>query len=132
MSRVINKVIVHCSASDQPHHDNVESIRQWHVEEKGWKDIGYHFVITKDGKVHKCRPVESVGAHCIGENSKSIGICLTGDTEFSPDQYFSLAWLCRDLIDQYEGIEGVHPHNEFSDHKTCPNFDLRVFNLHKN
>lgn len=127
--RDISKIIVHCSDSDIKAHDNVETIRKWHVEENGWKDIGYHFLITNDGDVHKCRPVESVGAHTLGENSKSIGICLTGRNDFTHDQIFSLAWLSRDLLDNYEGIEGIYPHRDFSPDRTCPNFNLKVFNL---
>ena len=90
---------------------------------------GYHFLVTKDGKAHKCRPVASVGAHTLGENSDSIGICLTGDKEFSCDQIFSLAWLIRDLLDEYPEITEIRPHRDYTDVGNCPNFDLAIFNL---
>ena len=125
--REIKKVIVHCSASDNPKHDNVETIRKWHVDENGWKDIGYHFIITKNGDVHKCRDISEVGAHCKGENLDSIGVCLTGNDNFSPDQYFSLAWLLNGILNDITTIEVVKPHNHYNEDKTCPNFDLRIF-----
>ena len=99
--RLINLIVLHCSDSDHPHHDNVETIRKWHTErgftgpdgvEGTEDDIGYHFVITKDGTVHAGRPVEAVGAHVHGHNANSIGICLTGKTrsQFTPAQFRSL------------------------------------------
>jgi hypothetical protein len=127
--REIKKVILHCSASSLPEHDNVESIRKWHVEENGWKDIGYHFVITRNGDVHKCRDIKDVGAHCIGHNLDSVGICLTGETEFTPDQYFSLAWLLADVINDNPSIVEVKPHNYYNKEKDCPNFKLRIFDM---
>lgn len=127
MSRLIKKVIIHCSASDVEAHDNVETIRKWHVEENGWKDIGYHFLITKDGNVHKCRDIEDVGAHTVGHNLDSIGVCLTGNKDFSPDQFFSLAWLLNHLLEDNPSINEVKPHSFYNDKKTCPNFDLRIF-----
>jgi hypothetical protein len=105
----------------------VEAIRKWHVDERGWKDIGYHFLITKNGDVHKCRDISEVGAHAKGHNLDSVGICLTGKAIFSPDQYFSLAWLINHLLEDNPTIDQVKPHNYYSVDKTCPNFDLRIF-----
>lgn len=127
MSRKITKVIIHCTASDFKHHDNVDTIRKWHVDENGWKDIGYHFVITKDGNVHKTRDIQDVGAHAKGHNLDSIGVCLTGDKKFSPDQYFSLAWLLHDLMENNPEVVEIKPHNHYDNDKTCPNFELRIF-----
>lgn len=121
--RTIFEIIVHCSASDLPQHDNVETIRKWHLE-RDFNDIGYHNVITKDG-IEFGRPIEKSGAHCLGRNSHSIGICLTGEKYFSEKQF---KWL-KDLLRFYMTVfkidkENIHPHNKFNKHKTCPNFDL--------
>ena len=52
-------------------------IKRWHVEDNGWRDIGYHFVIELDGSIHKGRAVGTSGAHIVGENH-NIGICYVG------------------------------------------------------
>lgn len=125
--REIKKIIVHCSASDLKEHDSVEVIKQWHVKDNGWNDIGYHYVITKNGDVHQGRPLKEVGAHCSGHNLDSVGVCLTGENEFSPDQFFSLAWLINHLLESNPSINQVKPHSFYNDKKTCSNFKLRIF-----
>lgn len=122
--RQIKKVIVHCSDSEYLSHDNYESIYKWHVTERGWSDIGYHYLILKDGTIVHCRPVWKMGAHCYGKNSNSVGICLTGKYKFSDEQFVSL----QKLIDELRWLFGdisIHGHREFSSTKTCPNFDVK-------
>lgn len=120
----IKKIIIHCSASDAPEHDSIEVIREWH-KRNGWKDIGYHYVITKDGEVFKGRDEMVMGAHCIGHNKDSIGICLTGRTYFSVEQYKAARKLCDDIMLRYKfNRTEVYPHNFFTDLKTCPNFPI--------
>lgn len=124
--RPIDTIIVHCSDSDHAVHDNVQTIREWHVS-RGFSDIGYHFVITKDGFTHEGRPIEKVGAHCKGFNQNSIGVCLTGSSEFTIDQLVSLGVLIERLRNRYGTKVRVRPHKMFNHDKTCPNFDLRIF-----
>lgn len=124
--RTIDKIIIHCSASDNPKHDNIKTLYKWHVEENGWKDIGYHYVITKDGCVHQGRDIHEPGAHCKGMNESSIGICLTGDLQFSEAQFDSLRKVVHQLR-VHLGIAKtmVFGHRDFCDYKTCPNFDVK-------
>lgn len=138
----INKVILHCSASDVVHDDDVEVIRLLHTSPKthltywknkkvsgrGFSDIGYHFVITKDGVVHTGRSVAYQGAHCYGQNHDSIGICMTGNTKFSLKQFNSLFALLEHLYDEYGLEEGdVYGHYFFDKNgKTCPNFRVNL------
>jgi N-acetyl-anhydromuramyl-L-alanine amidase AmpD len=124
--RKLNKIIVHCSASDIAGHDNIDTIRKWHVDERGWKDVGYHFFIRKDGTIEKGRDVRIAGAHCKGHNHDSIGICLSGKSEFTLDQYISLGALLQVVQFEY-GDLGIYPHNHFNKGKTCPNFDSKLF-----
>ena len=128
--RNINIIVVHCSDSDYLRHDNVDTIRQWHVEERGWSDIGYHYLITKDGEVHVCRPIERMGAHVVGYNKSSIGICLTGKKKFSQEQFESLRELCLELSEQFglERFDILH-HRDLDSKKTCPNFNLTDIKL---
>ena len=76
--RKIDKIILHCSATPEGKDFTVEQIRMWHVKGRGWRDIGYHFVIYRDGSIHKGRPIEQSGAHTSGQNANSIGICYIG------------------------------------------------------
>lgn len=50
-----------------------------HMNNKGWSDIGYNFVIGEDGNVYEGRGWGKKGAHSIPFNSKSIGICIIGN-----------------------------------------------------
>jgi N-acetyl-anhydromuramyl-L-alanine amidase AmpD len=126
--RKINLLVVHCSASDIKAHDNIETLRNWHVKERGWTDIGYHYVITKDGSIHKGRKDEVIGAHVKGYNSNAIGICLTGDKVFSEAQFLSLEILLAGLVRKH-GLErkDVIAHHDLEKGKTCPNFDVHEF-----
>jgi N-acetylmuramoyl-L-alanine amidase len=75
--RPINKIIIHCSATPEGRDVKIDTIRQWHID-KGWADIGYHYVIELDGQIQAGRPVELLGAHCLGQNKFSIGVCYVG------------------------------------------------------
>ena len=126
--RRITKIILHCSDSDYAHHDNIYAIRHWHVNENGWSDIGYHFVITKNGIIRLGRPLHILGAHCKGHNSNSIGICLTGKEKFSEEQFESLKAVCEDLISRYNlSWDDVKGHNYFDKSRPCPNFNVKTF-----
>ena len=78
--RKIRKIIIHCSATQEGKDVSVETIRKWHLK-RGWRDIGYHFVIGLDGQVQEGRPIEQTGAHTKGHNFDSIGICYIGGVE---------------------------------------------------
>lgn len=76
--RKITELILHCTASREGVNQTVSSIRNCHIRDRKWSDIGYHFVIYLDGSIHKGRPLDKIGAHCSGHNSYSIGICYVG------------------------------------------------------
>lgn len=123
--RKIDLIVLHCSASDNSKHDNLKVIRDWHVFDRGFSDVGYHFIITKDGKVHTGRPIERAGAHCKGYNRNSIGICLTGLNKFSQAQFDACRELVNELILEFGlTVIDVLPHNQFNKNKTCPNFNI--------
>lgn len=112
----------------------VAQIRDWHVKGNGWADIGYHYIVDLEGRVHPGRPVEKSGAHCRGHNSKSIGVAYVGglasdgktpkDTRTSA-QRIALRQLVQRLCTQFPEIAGnIHGHNEYAT-KACPSFDVR-------
>jgi hypothetical protein len=78
MVRKISKIYVHHSAL--PMEKEVDEIRKLHIR-RGFKDIGYHFVINKEGKIQKGRSIEEEGAHVKSDNKESIGICVCGNLE---------------------------------------------------
>ena len=122
--RDIDTIIVHCSDTPNNRNVTVKEIRDWHVKGNGWDDIGYHFIIYRNGDIMTGRPVHIAGAHCYGRNSNSIGICLIGRDEFTIEQFKALRSLDRVL----QGVFGdlnKHGHRDFNKHKTCPNFDTK-------
>ncbi len=133
--RNINEIIIHCAATPEGKPFTVADIDHWH-RQRGWKGIGYHFVIYLDGSVYKGRPIEQVGAHCLGHNTNSIGVCYIGgctaggkrpkDTR-TQAQKASLVRLITELRRQYPKAT-VHGHCEFAN-KACPAFDVKTSGL---
>lgn len=124
--RQVDRVFLHCSASDRPEHDNIEVIRDWHVNGRGWSDIGYHFFIRKDGTIEDGRPLDRTPAAQAGNNTGTIAICLHGLAveRFTKAQYESLIGLCQELDQAYSGLVTFHGHCEVSS-KSCPVFPYR-------
>ena len=116
------KVILHCSATPNGRNDQAEDIHRWH-KEKGYDGIGYHHVITVDGKLQSGRPEYWTGAHAKGHNTGSIGICMIGTDEYNLDQWAILDKLLRKLSCKYDDLK-IIGHNEISD-KSCPGFDVQ-------
>lgn len=131
--RKINEIIIHCSATPEGRDYTVEDIRRWHVKGNGWIDIGYHWVIYRDGTIHPGRDEKHVGAHCKNHNSHSIGVCYVGgcdkdgmtpkDTR-TPAQKAALRNLVYSLLAKYPDAE-VYGHNEFAK-KACPSFNVKA------
>lgn len=129
VSRRIDKVIVHCTDTPEGREVTVDQVRSWHVKDHGFADIGYHYLIGLDGTVHEGRPLDKVGAHCLGQNTGSVGICYVGgrgkdgratDTR-TPSQRNAL----RSLVGYFKEKYGctVHGHYEFAA-KACPCFKI--------
>lgn len=129
--RKINKIIVHCSATPENRETTVEEIDKWH-KARGWKSIGYHYVIYLDGSIHKGRDESEIGAHCADQNTNSIGVCYVGGVDSSGKtpkdtrteaQKKSLLELLKKLKEKYPNAT-IHGHREFAA-KACPSFDAR-------
>ena len=127
--RTIKELIVHCSATPEGKDYSVDTIRQWHLQ-RGFSDIGYHYVIYRDGSIHMGRDESIIGAHCTGHNANSIGVCYIGgcasdgktpkDTR-TAQQKQSLVKLLKELKTKYPQAS-IHGHRDFSS-KACPSFD---------
>ncbi len=128
--RTITLLIIHCSATPQGVGLSFEDCRRDHIRHRGFSDIGYHFYVTRDGEIHRGRPPEKVGAHCLNHNRHSIGICYEGglDADSQPsdtrtlEQKASLLALLRELkrIFPHALIVGHHDLNPM---KPCPCFN---------
>lgn len=135
MNRPEYIVIHHSLTNDNIVLSDFEAIRRYHIETKGWKDIGYHWVLERvSGNWVWCagRKETDVGAHCKqqGMNYKSLGICVVGnfDKDIPPAEvYFLVAEKCRELMSRWPKIkvENIVPHSKYAP-KTCPgrNFDM--------
>lgn len=127
--RNIKELIVHCSATPEGKDYSVDTIRQWHLQ-RGFSDIGYHYVIYRDGSIHIGRDESIIGAHCTGHNTNSIGVCYIGgcasDGKTPKDtrtlqQKESLLSLLKTLKVKYPNAK-IYPHYKFAA-KACPSFN---------
>jgi len=127
--RQITEIIVHCSATREGQDIDAATIDEWH-KARGWSGIGYHYVIKLDGLIEYGRMLDTVGAHCKGHNSKSIGICYIGGVEEdgktpkdtrTEKQKDSLLLLLKTLKKSHPDAT-IHGHRDFAN-KACPSFD---------
>ena len=126
--RKINEIIVHCTATKEGQHFTVDDVRRWHLERK-FVDIGYHYLVLLDGTIQEGRPIETIGAHCVGHNAHSIRVCYVGgldkngkaDDTRTPEQKASLLHLLTELKQHYPAVT-IHGHRDFAP-KACPCFD---------
>ena len=127
--RKINEIIVHCAATPERKNFKAADIDRWHRERK-MKCIGYHYVVDLDGTVEPGRPESEIGAHCLGHNQYSIGVCYVGglaaDGKTPKDtrtvaQKEALLALLKKLRAKYPKAS-IHGHRDFAA-KACPSFD---------
>lgn len=141
--REITHIVIHCSATKEGQDVTIEEIAKWH-RARGFKRVGYHYVIRLDGRVENGRGLQEVGAHVQGHNANSIGICYVGglDAKGKPKdtrteaQRKALRDLVKGLVCQYpnaivcghrdlspdkDGDGVVEPHEWL---KACPCFDV--------
>jgi N-acetyl-anhydromuramyl-L-alanine amidase AmpD len=149
MAREINAIVVHGSWTKPGLNVDADEIRKWHVEGNGWSDIGYHFVIRRDGVVEDGRPVNTPGAHVADHNKDTIGICLVGgraddnpstvnmdeftkqellwEFNYTEKQMKALGALV-DKLQAKHACERVVGHRDFPNvTKRCPGFEVREY-----
>ena len=128
--RTVTLIVVHCSAVRPGQQSSAQDIDHWH-KAKGWKSIGYHFVVRRNGTIETGRRLDVIGAHCQGHNQHSIGICYEGgldsdgrpaDTR-TPNQVRAL----RELIERmhtYFPKALIVGHHDLNPMKACPCFNV--------
>lgn len=128
----VKYIVTHSSATPPSMDIGAKEIRKWHVDERGWKDIGYHFIIRRDGTLELGRPLNVAGAHARGYNKESIGVCMIGGVDengnASPEYTFEqwLAWYyLNNILKRIYTNAEVVGHNNLSDTTECPSFDAK-------
>ncbi len=126
----VQKIIVHCSATREGDDSvNADVIDKWH-KNKGWKGIGYHFVVLLDGTIETGRKINQCGAHTRGYNCKSWGVCYIGGVEKdgktpkdtrTKEQKEALEYLLY-FLKLLQPNATIHSHRDFAN-KACPSFD---------
>lgn len=130
--RKIEKIIIHCTATPEGRHHTAADIRKWHLA-RGFTNIGYHYIVQLDGTIEPGRAEAMPGAHTLGHNADSIGVCYVGglnqlmkpkDTR-TPDQKASLLHLIKILKQRYPDVK-IFGHRDFEKNKECPCFDPKL------
>ena len=114
------RILIHHSASEDGDGVDAEAIRRFHVEVRGWREVGYHQLIERIGNTYQAvsgRPLYMEGAHCPGQNQIALGLCLVGDySKVAPpmDQMRVAAEVCADWCGRFDiPTEEIHPHRKF-------------------
>ena len=130
--RSIDTIVIHCLATPEGREVHIDEVTRWHVDERGWSDVGYHWLIALDGSIEKGRPEFKSGAHAKGYNSRSIGVTYVGGLDANMKakdtrtdaQKESLLCLIKDLQGRYPNAV-VIGHSDISG-KDCPSFDAKA------
>ena len=133
--RAITEIIIHCTATPEGKDYTIDDVRRWH-KDRGFSDVGYHYVIGRHGEVWEGRDVDIQGAHCAagGHNRNSIGVCYVGgisslngkakDTR-TLAQKAAMLNLLNELLETYPNAK-IYGHHDFERNKDCPCFDAKT------
>lgn len=135
--RTINRIVIHCAATGPNQDIGAKDIDRWH-RERGFTRIGYHYVIRRDGTLETGRPVEEVGAHAVGHNADSIGICMAGgvsqpgpngkpENNYTPAQWATLKRIVGELRQRFPKTDILGHRDLPGVAKACPSFDARAW-----
>lgn len=150
--RAVDLIVIHCSATPNGRPVTTAQIDAWHVargfeRQLAWRNrqnpelsaIGYHFVVYANGAIATGRHLDEVGAHVVGNNKSSLGVCLVGINKFSRAQWQSLAANIGGLLRMFPAAK-VCGHRDLSPDrdndglvqpwewlKSCPGFDVRAW-----
>jgi len=131
--RLINLIVIHCSATEEGKEYTVEDITKWH-QARGFSTIGYHFLIHLDGSIdgeaEGCRSIMEIGAHAKGYNRHSIGICYIGGLLYKQPADTRTYAQIESLQCLVKALQSIFPsnvigHNEVSN-KACPCFSVKT------
>ena len=129
--RKIDLIVVHCSATRCDKSYPVETLIADHGKRFGY--TGYHYYVTRDGRLYQTRHENLAGAHAKGYNKHSIGVCYEGglnpqgkpaDTRTDKQKKTLLGLLCSLKLDYPDAV--ILGHRDLPNvHKACPCFNAR-------
>ena len=131
--RNIDTIVLHMSYTPPSRDIGAADIRRWHVNDQGWRDIGYHWVIRRGGAIEQGRPETERGAHVAGHNAHSLGICLVGgraedaqvvECNYTLHQWDALRELLSELSIRYP-LARIVGHNDLVA-RGCPGFNAKT------
>ena len=129
---MITKLVIHVSDTPDDRDVRIKDVRKWHTDPKpkgnGWSDVGYHYLVLRDGSIELGRLHTVAGAHVANFNKGSLGICWVGRDRIEPYQMETLIKLTKNLMSAY-GLtaKDVVGHKELDKGKSCPNLDMNQF-----
>lgn len=127
--RRIDMIVIHCSATRSNQNFPVTALIRCHAERFGF--TGYHYYITRDGHVYQTRHEQLVGAHAVGYNQHSLGVCYEGGLDEHGEAADTRTLKQkRALLHLLRRLKKAHPdarilgHRDLPNvHKDCPCFD---------
>ena len=138
--RTIDAIYLHCTATSPGVPVSVEAIRRYHVDVRGFSDIGYHYVVQPNGERCSGRLIDRKGAHVLGDNDHSIGVCMVGNwDEAIPTRDDPQLMATGELLARLCYLYGIEPmtyglllHREAhlyrplvpNPHKSCPGVNI--------
>ena len=123
----VRTIVVHGTDTPPTMDVTKELLRKWHVDENGWDDIGYHYLLKRSGEIISCRPEGYQAAQAVGLNDVSLAVCLEGGRHGNNDYTDIQFIILRQFIDNARALDptiGVMGHNN-ADLKPCPGFDVQ-------
>ena len=129
----IDRIVVHQTAGEDEGKFTAYNIANDHVNNNDWAGIGYHYLITNDGKIYQTNPDNKISYHASGYNTRSIGVAITGNHTIGDDnydiidekKYKALVYLLAKLSNKYNiSTSEIIGHNETGSPKSCPNLNM--------
>lgn len=127
-------IVIHCAATTPQMDTDIKDIEMWH-KARGFKTVGYHYFIKRDGTRQKGREINEVGAHVVGHNHNSVGVCMAGgvaadaktsENNFTEAQWATLLLTLRELHEEFPKAVIVG-HRDLDAGKACPSFDVSQY-----
>jgi N-acetylmuramoyl-L-alanine amidase len=134
MRTATDYIVIHCAATPPSMDIGIDTIREWH-KARGFRDVGYHYVIRRDGTRQKGRDLNEIGAHVTGHNHHSVGVCLVGgmssgmllpENNFTEAQWTTLYLTLKELHETYPKAVIVG-HRDLDASKACPSFSVSEY-----
>ncbi|UOF81170.1 endodeoxyribonuclease I [Caudoviricetes sp.] len=128
------RLVIHALDTAPGWEFDIREVDRWHREERKWRAIGYHYVISRDGIIVPGRPMDVIGSHTLGWNAVSIAIALAGGKgaakndpflkHYTPEQDTMLRLMVQAVQRLWPDITvcGHHDHPDVT--KTCPGFNV--------